>query len=537
MDSRSHLPNILLLVTDQFRNDIVSPIITPNLQEFEQSLGTTSFRRAYSSTPTCTPARAALLTGKSPWAHGMLGYDRYTDCAKYPTTLPRILEELGGYHTVAIGKNHFGPIKHLQGYQNETLYDGGPNYFDDYDQWFNETMPNQDPMATCGLGWNDWPSCPYEYEEYMHPSAWTTREAVATLEDYFANREGGEGYQRAEKEEEEVHRWIEHPPQPLLLKVSYHRPHSPYDPPRRILEQYLPGGTKSIVPQLNRFVNDSSWDVQYKNISMNRQDSWAGDPGVDIARHSRAGYLGSAEFVDENIGVLLNYLKTQNLWDNFMIVWTSDHGDQNGDHYLWRKGYPWEGSTHIRMVMKVPSSYPGGDHPPRINKGVVENRDLAPTLYDMVGVLEDVRTQDPLMNGQSLLPILTGEKSTVREWIDLEHGIVFTDTNHWNALVGYMTFKDVECDYWKFILIAFDASERLFCLSNDPNETYDLSTVIELDGILSAWRHRMVEQFEREGRGNEWVVNGILQPRTKQKIHGANFPCNEEERGEQQQKQ
>ena len=108
-------PNILLLVTDQLRYDAVSPVITPNLHSFEQTNGSTTFHRAYTSTPTCTPARAGLLTGKSPWAHGMLSYSTYTDCTKYPTTLPRVLRDQG-FSTVAIGKIHFGPVKHVQGY-------------------------------------------------------------------------------------------------------------------------------------------------------------------------------------------------------------------------------------------------------------------------------------------------------------------------------------------------------------------------------------------------------------------------------------
>lgn len=495
------LPHILLLVTDQFRYDAVSSVITPNLHALERRNGTTTFHRAYTSTPTCTPARTALLTGKSPWAHGLLAYGKYVNCTKYPTTLPKVLQTKG-YRTVVVGKNHFGPIKHIQGFENETLYEG-LNDPDDYDDWFNNTLPGMDPKATCDLDWNDWPACPYYYDEYTHPTAWTTRTAVSALNEHF------QGGRNAD---------------PLLLKVSYHRPHSPYDPPRRILDQYLPGGSKSRVPQLDRFVNDSSWDTKYKKVNMTKS-AWAGNPGFRVAKHSRAGYLGSVEFVDENVGKIFDWIQEKGMWDDFMLVWVSDHGDQNGDHYLWRKGYPWEANAHIRMVMKLPHS----EHrTARNSNAVTELRDVAPTLYDLTGVLSEVQARDPLMDGSSLLPILQGRESSVRDWVDLEHGRAFNITNHWNALAGYLQHdgdSELDCIFWKYIFYAYDASEQLFCLSHDPHESNDLSSFDHYQKVLAVWRKRLIVQFETEGRGEQWVVNHTLPNRTSSTTYGKNYPC------------
>ena len=507
------VPHILLLVTDQFRYDAsISSVVTPNLVTLlQQSNGSTVFHRAYSSTPICTPARAALLTGKSPWSHGLLAYGQYTNCPKYPTTVPRILQQTRGYRTVAVGKNHYGPIKHLQGYQNETLYEGLADP-DDYTTWFHQHFPHLDPKATCKLDWNDWMACPYYFEEYMHPTTWTTRTALEVLDDYFQDKG------RENKDTVDV--------DPLFLKVSYHRPHSPYDPPRRILEQYLEGGSKANIPQLDWFVNDTSWDQMYKDINMTAS-AWAGNPGPALARHTRAGYLASVEFVDENIGKLLKAVHDKGLWEDFMIVWVTDHGDQNGDHYLWRKGYPWEASAHIPMVMKLPHS---ADQPPQNSYAVTELRDVAPTLYDLTGVLDSVQAQDPLMDGKSLLSILRGNPdSWVREWIDLELGTTYNATNHWNALTGYLLrhgkSTSITCTYWKYIFVAHDASERLFCLDDDPNETYDLAPLNEYHSTLVTWRSRLIDQFETEGRGSNWVVNKILQARPNSTLFGHNYPC------------
>ena len=100
-------PNLLFSMADQLRFDalsVVNPSLsTPNLDALAAEGA--RFARAYSSTPTCTPARAALLTGRSPWNHGMLGYG--VVAPSYPFEFPRALAA-AGYITATIGKDHFG---------------------------------------------------------------------------------------------------------------------------------------------------------------------------------------------------------------------------------------------------------------------------------------------------------------------------------------------------------------------------------------------------------------------------------------------
>ena len=99
--------NLLFSMADQLRFDALSSVTpslhTPNLDQLASE--GVRFSKAYSSTPTCTPARAALLTGRSPWNHGMLGYG--VIAKEYPFEFPRALAA-AGYETFAIGKDHFG---------------------------------------------------------------------------------------------------------------------------------------------------------------------------------------------------------------------------------------------------------------------------------------------------------------------------------------------------------------------------------------------------------------------------------------------
>ena len=185
--SKDQKPNIVLILADQFRWDMLGSsgnqaISTPNLDKLAEN--GIKFEKAYSSTPSCTPARAILLTGMKPWKNGMLAYgDMATE---YKQELPKVLSEDLGYYTAVIGKNHFGwnmtsnkGISH--GYEHMDLYDGlsffGPNpaeEYDDYDIWFNQTTGIEDPMNP-GQSWNYWWGKPYQYEEHLHPTAWTGR--------------------------------------------------------------------------------------------------------------------------------------------------------------------------------------------------------------------------------------------------------------------------------------------------------------------------------------------------------------------------
>src|SRR6476646_3253566 len=109
-------PNILFLMADQLRADCLGcygnrVIHTPNLDRIAHD--GVAFSAAYTSVPSCTPARSALLTGLSPWHHGMLGMIKMAK--SYPLEKPRALAE-AGYFTTAIGKNHFDPIRNGHGY-------------------------------------------------------------------------------------------------------------------------------------------------------------------------------------------------------------------------------------------------------------------------------------------------------------------------------------------------------------------------------------------------------------------------------------
>ncbi len=211
--------NILFLMGDQHRGDCIGAdgaawIETPRLDELARE--GVIFTKAYTSVPSCLPARTAILTGMSPWQSGQLGYK---DIPEYQYELPEMFTE-AGYRTHAVGKNHFTPMRNTHGYQTVELEEAfytQSQYEDaekcDYTIWFEENVPGQDINAS-GLHYTDHRGgVAFPFEEKYHATFWTAERAIHFLENY-----DGE--------------------EPWLLKVSFQRPHPPFDPPRRWLEHY-----------------------------------------------------------------------------------------------------------------------------------------------------------------------------------------------------------------------------------------------------------------------------------------------------------
>ena len=472
-------PNILYLMTDQHRSDCLGCagnriIKTPNLDSI--AADGVRFSNAYTSTPSCTPARSAILTGLSPWHHGMLGYGRVAE--QYAFELPQAMRD-AGYYLFGIGKMHWHPQKKLRGYHGLLVDESGraetPGFVSDYRLWFRQQAPDLDPDAT-GIGWNDYRARPYALPERLHPTTWTGDRAVEFIESYDR-------------------------PQPFLLKVSFARPHSPYDPPPRWWKRYA----DAQLPE--RVIGD--WAERHAQRGKPyRNDLWQGDLGANKVRQARQGYYGNVSFVDEQIGRMLEVLEKRGLLENTLILYTADHGDMTGDHHLWRKTYAYEASARIPMLIRW------GDDILSARRGQVlsqpvELRDLLPTYLDAAGVPFDPGWFD----GRSMLDLVRGKAEGWREWIDLEHATCYAPENNWTGLTDGRI---------KYVYYAPDRRQQLFDLKQDPGETRELSSVPEDQETLRTWRRRMIDHLAQ--RGEPFVVQGDLGVRAKPTLYSPHYP-------------
>lgn len=470
-------PHLILIMTDQQRFDCLGVmgnphISTPNIDRLARDGAL--FRHAYASVPSSTPSRAGLLTGMSPWRHGMLGYYRVAE--HYPYEMPRMLRE-SGYYTFAVGKLHYAPQRNLHGFHGALLDESGrvesADFVSDYRQWFAMEAPGQDPDAT-GIGWNDHQGATYVLDERLHPTRWTGDQAIRFIENYDLD-------------------------QPLFLKVSFARPHSPYDPPQRYADMYR---DKEVLPP-----RIGDWCGRFADRPP-KKDAAFGDYGLDHALESRRYYYGAITFVDDQIGRIIEALKEKGIYDNALIVFLSDHGDMLGDHHHWRKTYGYEGSAHIPFIVKPPRGWAWPHDGMVTLDQVVEVRDVLPTFLDMAGV-----RQPSEMDGMSVLPLLRNASAPWRPYIDMEHSAFYEPDNYWAGLTdGRM----------KYLWFFRTGEEQLFDLAADPGEEKNLAGESAYSGELLKWRRAMTDHLSE--RGEPYVKDGKLNRFQRNIVTGPNYP-------------
>ncbi|WP_105619250.1 arylsulfatase [Vallitalea okinawensis] len=448
--------NVLLIMTDQQRFDTLGcygnvEIETPNL-DWLASQGTV-FEKAYTPSPSCIPARACLLTGMSTWSTGILGMGTGQGPmgVGFKHTLPGELSS-AGYHTQGIGKMHFYPQRALNGFHNTVLDESGrvedDNFVSDYNQWFHENKNGSYEAVDHGIGWNSWMARPYHAPEYLHPTNWTVNEALK-----FLNQRD--------------------PSKPFFLKVSFARPHSPYDAVPYYFNHY--NNKELPEPWVGQWAEENAICTELYD-----EDSWRGKHKDEETHRARAGYYGNINHIDHQLGRLFRYLKSAGQLDNTMIIFTSDHGDMLGDHHLWRKTYAYEGSAHIPLLIKLPSNAKE-NHVPRVTQPVLL-QDIMPTILSTCHLyIPDT------VEGLNLLPAIRGGEIE-REYIHGEHTECYSPEQE----MQYLTDGKM-----KYIWFPRTGNEQLFNLKKDPKELYNLVTSDDNDvpKQLRIWRERMIQVF------------------------------------------
>ncbi|WP_166849034.1 arylsulfatase [Isoptericola sp. BMS4] len=423
-------PNVLVVFTDQWRGDCLSaaghPVVETPFIDRWASTGR-RFTRAYSANPSCIPARASLMTGQSARTHGRVGYQDGVPW-DYETTLAGELTR-AGYRTHAVGKLHTYPERHDLGFESVELHDGYLHFarrhatdlaeVDDYVPWLRAVTGRDDAdYAEHGVDCNSTVARPWDKPEWQHPTNWVTQRAVEFLRTRDRDR-------------------------PFFLFASYHRPHPPYDPPAWAFQQYLDA------PMPDPPVGD--WAPEIWGSAGDPADP--ASPYLELpprqSRRTRAGYYGHMTHIDHQVNRLLEVLGEEQR-DDTVIVFASDHGEMMGDHHLYRKSLPYEGSARIPFVVSGPGVEPG------VDDRVVELRDVMPTLLGLAGV--------EVPPGVEGLDALAGRR---RSWLHGEH------TVHVPGMGGSVQW--LTDGRWKYVWRSEDGREQLFDLATDPDELHDLA--------------------------------------------------------------
>jgi arylsulfatase A-like enzyme len=465
-------PNVVLICADQWRGDCLSaaghPFVhTPYLDDL--SVAGCRFVSAYSAAPSCIPARAALFTGRTQRTHGRVGYQDGV-----PWNYQRYLAEEftnNGYQTQAIGKMHVFPERSQCGFQNVILHDGHLHFarknskgcleiIDDYTPWLREKTgnPNADYFEH-GLSCNSFVARPWDKAEELHPTNFVVTQGI----DFLRRRD---------------------PRKPFFLYLSFHRPHPPLDPPAWALEQYL----DMEIPE----PPVGGWASLFAEHYSCRSDLSAGKLRPDVFRRARAAYYASITHIDHQINRFIEYIGDYGLAENTIFCFVSDHGELLGDHNLFRKTLPYEGSAKIPMIFKGPGIPAGA-----ISSVPSELRDVMPTLLFAAGLpIPDI------VEGENLLSAMNGNNEGYKKYIHGEHPTLGQ---------SYQWLTDGKT---KYIWMSKTGIEQLFDLENDAQELRDISK--SEPELLKHWRQILIKELKgrEEGfsDGTKLVKNRPVKP-------------------------
>jgi arylsulfatase A-like enzyme len=221
-------------------------------------------------------------------------------------------------------------------------------------------------------------------------------------------------------------------------------------------------------------------------------------------------YEAGTDQADAMIGRVLDELERLGLTDNTLVVVTSDHGEELGEHDLWEHNFMYQTNLRVPLMISWPGHLPAG----RRVVPLVESIDLVPTLCHVMGL---AGPSDPgsgergLVDGVSLLPLINGEATSAKEYSFAENGRFVSIQNATRKLI--LARASLTEEGWGDALAGRGERPRYYDLAGDPGETHNLfpeaaSEAEDLRRALEAWSdalpiplHDFVESHrDREAR-------------------------------------
>ena len=443
-------PNILVIMSDehapQFSGFGGHPIVkTPHLDALAER--GVHFRNAYCNSPLCVPSRMSFMTGRYPHHNG--AYDNATALSSDAVTWAHLLRA-AGYDAALSGKQHFVGPDQLHGFQAQLAFDlHASNHHGVFD-WSKGTPAAERPwpgVAQAGPG----STREIEVDDQVEAAA------LAYIKD------------PARKQ------------RPWVLDVGFIAPHFPLVVPQRYWDMYPP--EEMDLPVLPPGHAESQHPVFQRMRGMFGSLQLFPEEQV---RRARAAYYGLITYLDDKVGRLVAALEETGQLEHTLIIYTSDHGEMNGEHGMWRKSNFYEQSVRVPLIMSGTGLVPQGR--------VVEQ---AVSLVDVVATMVEAAGAEPItpLDGHSLLPLARGEDTRGPDVVFSEylaHGVARPV-----AMLRRGRYK---------LIYSLDDPPILFDLQTDSGEFHDLgadpahaATREELRAaLLEHWNPVALEQRIRQ---------------------------------------
>lgn len=434
-------PNILFLMTDQHRFDVAGfagnqVVRTPNLDRLAS--GGVVFTNAYTPSPICVAARQCMAAGQLPKTCDCVGMND-VDVELGHMTMARRFSQYG-YATICCGKLHIVGEDQMQGWTTriaglneiEVAQQNVRGMVEPYVKKERTGWDWAKELRVAGPGVNLWA----ERDEFAVDGA------LQYIDMYF----NGTRYDR------------QTPDRPIFLNVSLTIPHYPYLCDADRFRYYV-----------NRVSPYEEAPPEHPGMLFGKINPPA---TARELRRATAAYYGLVEQADDYFGQVLEALEQagQDL-DDWIVIFTSDHGDMLGEHGLWHKVVFYEGSARVPLFIRMPKRFGGG--------GTVDSNvnlcDLFATLCDLAGL--------PVPDGldsRSLVPLLKDKADN--EW-----------HNESVSVIGKSPSVMIKDGDLKYIYFSSGDPEILFDLAVDPNETRSVIAQARYADELGRFRKRLGE--------------------------------------------
>ncbi len=483
--------NILFLMVDQLRFDYLGctghpTIRTPNIDAL--AARGVLFNRAYVQSPLCGPSRMSTYTGRYCHSHG----------ATWNGTPLRVGEMTMGDHlrhlgmdTILCGKTHAAPdrrgMERLGIDPNSRI--GRRIVECGFDVW--ERMDGEFPA---GL-----PNLNSTYQDYLRERGYDSdnpwHDFANSGEDDDGNILSGWQLQnstrpaRIAREDSET-AWLTTRAMDFLdqardtswcLHVSYIKPHWPYVAPAPYHDMY---GPEDILPAVRS--NSELADPHPLLAAFQEKRVGKAFSRDEVREAVIPAYMGLITEIDDQVGRLMAHLDDLGLRDSTLVVFTSDHGDYLGDHWLGEKELFHDASVRVPLIVVDP----GGDADETrgtVRKALVEAIDLLPTFVDYGGG----EPRYEILEGRSLRPLVLGRTTAVRDFIISEYDYCFKAARRrLNQPIGDCRLAMIFDGRFKLVHPE-GFRQLLFDLQTDPRELNDLGDSADHAEI----RDRMMAQL------------------------------------------
>jgi len=406
------------------------------------------FENCYCNSPLCGPSRASMVSGRQPWR--VASYDNANELPAAVPTFTHLLRRQG-YEAWLSGKMHFVGPDQLHGFHGRMNTDIYPSSFEWTPDWRKGAYGN--------------PGTSVHYLHHSGPCGWglqldydedTQALGLRCLRD-LTRRHAREGH-------------------PSFLCVSFTHPHEPFNISHEYWDMYegvdIPPPQAPAKPLEDMHPFDQ-WIQIHHEI-----DQYP--PSEDTIMAARRAYLAMVTYVDAKVGELMAELDRLGIADDTAVLFTSDHGDMQGEHGMWYKRTFHEWSMRVPLVFWQPGVFKGG----RRIESPVSLLDLFPTLTELGGAPQDWPGSDDL-DGASLMGLLRGDSDAWDRPVIAEYlgeGIL-------------QPMRMIRDGRWKYVDV-HEHEPLLFDLVEDPREARNLSGAPEVAEVEDGLRDRLLHGWD-----------------------------------------